>query len=115
MSAPTEAEIRETIREQWNRLRDPNSDVAPWDKQPLSGRLEDLAQTDLYLDVGRQLYDMDAMGPEPGPLDAIQREIMDPILAECEHRILEGMAAAFERFAHEYPKARRARVREAVA
>ena len=108
-NAPTAAEIRETVLQHWNRWRDPNADVSPWDEQPLSGRLVDLAQTDLYLDVGRLLYNLDAFGPEPGPLDAIQREIMDPIMAECERRILDGMSTAFERFAREYPKARRAK------
>jgi hypothetical protein len=114
MSAPTEAEIREAVQQHWNRLRDPNSDVSPWEQQPLSGRLVDLAQTDLYLDVGRLLYNMDAMGPEPGPLDAISREIMAPIVAECERRILDGMAAVFERFARQYPRARRAKHAQAA-
>jgi hypothetical protein len=113
MTAPTEAEIRAAVRQEWNRWRDPHADVAPWDKQPLSGRLVDCVQTDLYTDVGRLLYNLDAMGPWAGPLDAIEREIMAPIVAECERRILDGMAAAFERFAREHPKARRA-TREAV-
>ena len=81
MSAPTEAEIHEAVQQHWNRWRDPNSDVAPWNEQPLSGRLVDLAQTDLYVDAGRLLYDLDSTGPWAGPLDAIEREIMAPIMA----------------------------------
>jgi hypothetical protein len=111
-TAPTEAEIREAVRQQWNRWRDDNE---PWDRQPLSGRLEDVVQFDLFIDVGRVLYDRSLEDGMAGPLDEIEREIMEPIMAECERRILDGMAAAFERFAREYPKAKRARVASVAA
>jgi hypothetical protein len=103
-TAPTEAEIREAVRQQWDQWN-----VEPWNRQPLSSRLEDLVGFDLFCGVGSVLYDRSREDGMEGPLDKIERVIMGPIVAECDRLILEGMAAAFERFAREYPKARRAK------
>jgi hypothetical protein len=109
MSAPTEAEIREAVSQEWNRWRHDGVDGPT-----LSGRLVDLAMFDLFCGVGRVLYDRSREDGMRGPLDEIEHEIMAPIVAECERRLLDGMAAAFEEFARQHPKARRAR-RRAVA
>jgi hypothetical protein len=108
-STPTGAEIREAVSQEWNRRRHDD----PENPQPLSGRLVDLAQFDLFCGVVRELYDRSGEDGMRGPLDEIEDAIMAPIVAECERRILDGMAAAFEEFARQYPEARRARRRAA--
>ena len=111
-STPTGAEIREAVSQEWNRWRHDGVD-GPWPQPPLGGRLKDLAGFDLFCGVVRVLYDRSREDGMVGPLDEIEHEIMAPIVAECERRILDGMAAAFEEFARQYPKARRARRRAA--
>jgi hypothetical protein len=111
-STPTEAEIREAVSQEWNRWRHDGVD-GPWDAQPLSGRLKDLARFDLFCEVAFVLYGRTGEDGMAGTLDKIEDAIMAPIVAECERRILDGMAAAFEEFARQYPKARRARRRAA--
>jgi hypothetical protein len=107
-STPTEAEIREAVSQEWNRWRHDGVDGPT-----LSGRLKDLALFDLFCEVAFVLYDRSGEDGMTGPLDEIEDAIMAPIVAECERRILDGMAAAFEEFARQYPKARRARRRAA--
>lgn len=102
-TAPSPEEIRLAILRSWHR-----PDVPSAVATTLSGQLEDAVAVYLLCDVQADLYEVP---PEHlvHPIESIADEVLTPVIADVEQRILSAMASVIERYAEEHPDAPRAR------
>lgn len=98
-TAPSPEDIRLAVFQRWNRQR--TADDPRGAGQSLQDRMVDTITFDLLCEVNVALF-----GPYDGPdtrsrLDEIADEVLLPVLADLDARVMAAMATVFQRYVAE--------------
>ena len=99
-TAPSPEEIRLAVFQRYIRQRTAE-DLQRWPEASFQARILDTIAFDLLCEVREDLF-----GPYTGPdtrgrFDEIADEVLLPLVADLDARIMEGMATVFQRYVAE--------------